>query len=120
MLQIPVSCKVIPSIYCHASNNHAGQLQPPESVATHVIRNEADNVLVMLDWAPVDGVSYNVTTCPSVPVVFNENTIIQLMLHYNTQYNVSILVSLCGQSLTVNRDLNFGESIILYQFSMMS
>ena len=92
---------------------YAGQLQPPESIATHVIRYEADNVLVMLDWAPVDGVSYNVTTSPPAAVIFNASTIIRLRLHYNTQYTVSILASLCGQSLTVSHDLNFGESLII-------
>ena len=90
---------------------HAGLLQSPESVTTHVIRYEADNVLVMLGWAPVDGVSYNVTTIPSVAVAFNGSAIVQLILHYNTQYNVSILASLCEQSLTVSHDLSFGESI---------
>ena len=90
---------------------HADQLQPPESITTHVIRYEADSVLVMLEWAPVDAVSYNITTIPLVVVSFNASTIIQLTLHYNTQYNISILVSLCGQSLTVNHDLKFGESI---------
>ena len=90
---------------------YAGQLQPPESIATHVIRYEADNVLVMLDWAPVDGVSYNITTIPPVAVDFNASTIAQLTLHYNTQYNISILASLCEQSLIISHDLKFGESI---------
>ena len=87
------------------------QLQPPESVTTHVICYEADNILVTLEWAPVDGVSYNVTIVPPVTIAFNASTIIQLTLHYNTQYNVSILAALCGQSLIINHDLKFGESI---------
>ena len=77
-----------------------------------MIRYEADNVLVMLDWAPEDGVSYSVTTIPPVAVVFNASTSVQLVLHYNTQYNVSILATLCGQSdttITVYHVLNFGE-----------
>ena len=77
-----------------------------------MIRYEADNVLVMLEWAPVDGVSYNITAIPPAAILaFNRSTIVQLRLHYNTQYNISILASLCGQSLTVNQYLKFGESI---------
>ena len=87
----------------------ADQLQPPESIATHVINYEADNVLVTLEWAPVDGVSYNFSVIPPAAVDFNASIIVQLMLRYNTQYTISILASLCGQSLTVNHDLNFGE-----------
>ena len=76
-----------------------------------MIRYEADNVLVMLNWAPVDGVSYNATTIPKAAIAYNASAVIQLTLSYNTQYNVSILASLCGQSLTVSQDLNFGKSI---------
>ena len=66
-----------------------------------MIHYEADSVLVMLDWAPVDGVSYNVTTIPPAAVVSSTSTIIQLRLRYNTWYHVSILASLCRLSLTV-------------------
>ena len=73
-------------------------------------RYETDNILVMLDWAPEDGVSYNVTTIPQIVIVFNTSTSVQLTLHYNTQYNVSILAALCGERNTAYYDLNFGES----------
>ena len=71
----------------------------------------------MLDWAPENGVSYNVTSVPLAGVAFNGSTSVQLTLLYNTQYNVSILATLCGQSNTaiaVHRNLDFGESVILY------
>ena len=73
-------------------------------------RYETDNILVMLNWTPEDGVSYNVTTIPQVAIVYNASTSVQLTLHYNTQYNVSILASLCGERKVVYYDLNFGES----------
>ena len=82
-----------------------------------MIRYEADNILLMLDWTPEEGVSYNIVTIPPVAVVYNASTSAQLTLHYNTQYNVSILATLCGQSITtiaVDHDLKFGESIHAY------
>lgn len=88
-----------------------------------MIRYEADIVLVVLDWSPEDGVSYNITTIPPVAVVFNASTSVQLTFRYNTQYNVSILTFLCGQmftALAVNRDLKFGESINAYQLGFKS
>ena len=79
-----------------------------------MIRYEADNVLVMLDWTPEDGVSYNITTIPPVAVIFNASTSVQLTFCYNVQYNVSILATLCEQNnatIAVYHVLNkFGKS----------
>ena len=100
-------------LLCHVSDHHVGQPQPPESITTHVIRYKANDVLVMLDWALEDGVSYSVTTIPPLAAVFNTSTSVELVLHYNTQYNTSILATLCGQSdttITFYHVLNFGES----------
>ena len=99
------------------SNHHADQPEPLESITTRVIRYEADNVLVILDWTPEDGVSYNVTSIPPAAVILISSYSVQLALHYNTQYNVSILASLCGQSyvtIAVDYDLKFGEFIHAY------
>ena len=73
-------------------------------------RYETDNILVVLDWTSENGVSYNVTAIPHVAVVFNASTSVQLALHYNTQYNVSILATLCGERNAVYYNLNIGES----------
>ena len=83
----------------------------------HVIHYETDNVLIMLDWTPQEGVFYNVISIPPVAIiVFITRTSVQLALQYNTQYNVSILATSCEQSFTtiVDHDLKFGEFIHAY------
>ena len=92
----------------------ANYIQPPVSIATHVIRYEADFTLVMLGWAPVNGVSYNATTIPPVAVTFNASTVILLTLRYNTQYNISHFSLSLWTKLDnnfISHDLKFGESI---------
>ena len=75
---------------------------------------EEEKILVTLDWIPENGISYSITTIPeAAAVVFNATTSVQLELHYNTLYNVSILATLCGQSNTttaVYHSLNISES----------
>ena len=68
-----------------------GRSDPSESITTHVTRYTADNILVMLDWTPEDGVSYSVTTISQVTVVFNASTSAQLVLFYNTHYNTMLV-----------------------------
>ena len=85
-----------------------------------MIHYEADNVLVMLDWTPQEGVSYNVTTIPRAAIVLTANTSVQLALEYNTQYNVSILATSCEQSFAtiVDHDLKFGEFMHVHAYQL--
>lgn len=98
------------------SCKHIGQPKPPEQITTHVTHYETDNILVVLNWTPENGVSYNIiiTIIPRTAIAFNARMSIQLALGYNIQYNVSILATLCGQSDTTiafYHVLNFGEYI---------
>ena len=69
-----------------------------------------ENVTVTLDWKPEMGMSYNVIINPNVPVKFVENTSIQLVVSYNTLYNVSVVATSCGHSnVMATVRLSYGE-----------
>ena len=70
-----------------------------------------DCVAVSLQWAEENGVLYYADVTPQVPMLIG-NTSIQLIVQYNTQYNVSILPSLCGQNNTATViELKFSKLI---------
>ena len=67
-----------------------------------------DAVSVTLQWIPKSLYSYNVIVNPQVQLQFNGSTRVQLILSYNTLYNVSVVAThLCGQN-AVNM-INFVE-----------
>ena len=75
---------------------------------------EIDNVTIDLEWNGSDSqVFYNVTTSPQLSVTFNRSTSIELMVPYNTFYNVSVTPYLCRRvGTTTLIQLNYSEHII--------
>ena len=64
-----------------------------------------DNVTVTLELSQHSGETYNVITVPE-PIRMNfiasNRSKVQLVLLYNTQYNVTVTATLCGHSNATN------------------
>jgi hypothetical protein len=57
----------------------------------------ADNFTVSLEWSQFSGETYSVATVPeSVYLISTMSTSVQLVMLYNTQYNVTVTATLCG------------------------
>ena len=74
----------------------------------------SDGVTVILEWTYVNRhVSYNVSVVPQLSVIFIESTSIQLIVPYNTLYNVGVHATLCQQvSAATFIGLNYSECYI--------
>ena len=73
-------------------------------------RNET--ITVYIKWtAEEDYDTINLNVSPQVPVNARNGTSAQLILSYNTLYNVNVTATLCGQSLSSSAtELFYGES----------
>ena len=70
----------------------------------------ANSVSVTIKWTTEEGVQYNISVTPSVPISVIGNTIVQLLLFYNTEYNVSLEAAADCQSIALsNVQLFYGE-----------
>ena len=61
----------------------------------------ADNVTVTVEWTDEQGVLYNITIIsivPEVSIEFIGRTRVQLILLYNTEYNMSVEAALLCQN----------------------
>ena len=70
---------------------------------------EANSVTVTLEWTTKHGVTYNVNVDPQVTVNHTGRNSAQLVVPFNTKYNVSIVASLCGTNRTTFNLLNYGK-----------
>ena len=60
--------------------------------------NENGGVSITLEWAQIDSTySYQVAVVPNLPLDFSTSTHVRIRVPYNSQHNVSIIVSSCGQ-----------------------
>jgi hypothetical protein len=71
----------------------------------------ADNFTVTLEWYQFSGgETYSVATVPeSVHLISTMNRSIQLVLLYNTQYNVTVTATLCGHRNATNLVIYYGN-----------
>ena len=62
-----------------------------------------DSVAVTLEWSQFSGETYSIVTVPQ-PVNMSSimSTSVQLVLLYNTEYNVTVTATLCGYSNASN------------------
>ena len=72
----------------------------------------SDDVTITLQWPREPGAVYSVSVSPKVSHIEHVSTghyifAINLIISYNIQYNVSIVLSLCG--VTTNRVLKYGK-----------
>ena len=78
------------------------------TVLNQLLRN--DDVTVTLQWLREAGAVYSINISPQTPHTVLTNVMIimiNLTVSYNTQYNVSIVSSLCG--VTTTKMLNYGK-----------
>ena len=89
---------------------------------------QADNVTVTVKWDPAQQmdttiitlITTTVTVSPLVPIIPTGNTSRELVISYNTEYNLSVVaVTACGNA-TASRKLNYGEMYnrLNYKLSM--
>lgn len=70
---------------------------------------EANNITVNVEWSTEHGVIYILNIEPEVAFNYTERHSAQLVVPYNTKYNVSVIASLCGYNRTTFSLLNYGE-----------
>ena len=94
----------------HVFTVHSNSLE----VDTAVLNFGFDNITISLSWTQQDSdISYNVTVVPQVTMRLipgSERASVQLILFYNTLYNVSIVATLCGRNIfSTAIELSYGE-----------
>ena len=58
-----------------------------------------DNFTVTLEWSQFSGETYTVATVPQpICMSFIMGTSVQVVMLYNTEYNVTVTATLCGDS----------------------
>ena len=70
---------------------------------------EADRVRVALKWTHKNGVSYAIRVDPEVNVSYSWRKSAQLVVPYNTKYNISVTASLCGRNRTIFTIIKYGK-----------
>ena len=75
---------------------------------------EADRVRVALEWTHINGVSYAIRVDPEVNVSYSwsRRKSAQLVVPYNSKYNISVTASLCGNSRAVFIIINYGKLML--------
>ena len=85
---------------------------PEVIIRTDMTNFGNDNVTVTLEWSQFSGETYSVATVPEpVNLSFIMSNSVQLVLHYNTQYNLSVIATLCGyRNATTNLMIYYGNN----------
>ena len=74
-----------------------------------MIRLGMDNFTVVLEWSQFSSETYTVATVPEPEhLSFIMSTSVQLVMLYNTQYNVAVTATLCGHNATSNLMFYYG------------
>ena len=87
-----------------------------EDLTLRVISEEysADNITVAVEWTQFMYATYDAMVVPPVPIVFTGSTSCQLIIPYNTEYNLTIeAVAPCRPNTTAFRRFYYGENIVL-------
>ena len=74
------------------------------------------NISVTIEWAAEEGISYTINVNPNVTINVTERNYTELVVSYDTEYNVSVIASLCGTNKTTFTTLHYGE-IIRHSYS---
>ena len=74
--------------------------------------------MTVIEWTGENGVSYNVTTLPDVPLASIGDTSVRVIIPYDTQFMVNVSAMLCEEEVTTIENFFYGKSdvknIILY------
>ena len=97
------------------ANNHSIlnqtylDLYPPTLSITSKAYGAA-NVNITVEWTGLVGTVYNVEILPPVPITKSINNSYQLIIPYNTEYNLTVEVSApCKPNNTAFINLHYGE-----------
>ena len=87
---------------------HVDQYTPILSITSE--EYEADNVTATVQWNQEVGISYMSRILPLAPSFFTGSNSQQLILLYNTGYNLSVIaVTPCRTNTTAFIQLSYGE-----------
>ena len=86
---------------------------PEVVLSTNMTKFGNYNVTVTLEWSQFSGETYSVATVPEpVNMSFIMSNSVQLMMLYNTEYNVMVAATLCGhRNATTNLVIYYGNNI---------
>ena len=63
-----------------------------------------------MEWTQEEGVLFNVSISPPVPITFIGSTSVRLILSYNMEYNVTVeAITLCQNKAPIYVPLFYGE-----------
>jgi hypothetical protein len=70
------------------------------------------NITVTVEWIQQVGAVYTSSVLPPAPLMFNGSSSVQLVLEYNTVYNLSVIMAVasCGVSTETFIVLHYGET----------
>jgi hypothetical protein len=70
----------------------------------------ADNVTVTVLWAPIDNITFTTQVTPLAPIMTTESTSRQLVISYNTEYNLSVTAATPCGNFIASITLSYGEA----------
>ena len=82
-------------------------------VYVHTEEYSVNNITITVEWIQQIGAVYDSSVLPPAPLEFTGSSSVQLVLEYNTVYNLSIeiIVAHCGgYTETSFIELNYGEA----------
>ena len=88
---------------------HAGMI-PGIEVNVTSVQFENETVVIVLEWTVESGAFSGLSVVPRSEIMNLGSSSGQLVLFYNTPYNVSAVASHCGQNSSHSIKLLYGES----------
>ena len=82
---------------------------PEVNISEQFRTNHAE---VILEWSHNNGVTYSISVDPEVALNYTGRNSVKLIVSYDTKYNVSVIVSLCGKNETTLSVLHYGKHVI--------
>ena len=83
-------------------------MNPPE-LNVSVEQFELTGVVAIIEWTGENGLSYNISTFPDVPVAFLGDTSVRMTIPYDIQFMVNVSAMLCGEITTTVKNLFYGK-----------
>jgi hypothetical protein len=70
----------------------------------------ADNITVTVLWAPIDNTTFSTKVTPLAPIMLTGSTSRQLIISYNTEYNLSVIAATPCGNFIASITLSYGEA----------
>ena len=98
--------------YCELDSNGYTGVTPPIPVVEVTLTSvqfENETVVIALEWTVENGAFSSLNVVPQAEAVNLGPSSGQLVLYYNTSYNISAVASLCGQYSSHSLQLHYRE-----------